>query len=170
MRYGFTPFFPSPGFDHGYDVSNYVDVDPVYGNLSDFGGRRSARSFSSGPALVILSVYLVYPAINTTILSFKDAKGEEFVGLDNFVEIFTESSTLTSMRNSIIWVIVVPFVAVGVGLAFAVLCRQTLQTDRKRSQVSDLHADGHLDGRRQHRVAVRLQLQATGLRCPDRHS
>ena len=42
-----TPFFPSPGFDHGYDVSNYVDVDPVYGNLSDFGGRRSARSFSS---------------------------------------------------------------------------------------------------------------------------
>ena len=66
-------------------------------------------------------MYLVYPAINTTILSFKDAKGEEFVGLDNFVEIFTESSTLTSMRNSIIWVIVVPFVAVGVGLAFAVL-------------------------------------------------
>jgi alpha-glucosidase len=31
-----TPCFPSPQVDFGYDVSNYEDIDPVYGSLSDF--------------------------------------------------------------------------------------------------------------------------------------
>jgi maltose alpha-D-glucosyltransferase/alpha-amylase len=30
------PFFPSPGKDDGYDISNYVDVNPAYGTLEDF--------------------------------------------------------------------------------------------------------------------------------------
>lgn len=30
------PFFPSPFRDGGYDISNYVDVDPTLGTLADF--------------------------------------------------------------------------------------------------------------------------------------
>jgi maltose alpha-D-glucosyltransferase / alpha-amylase len=30
------PFFPSPLRDDGYDISNYVDVNPAYGTLGDF--------------------------------------------------------------------------------------------------------------------------------------
>ena len=30
------PFFPSPLRDDGYDISNYADVNPSYGTLSDF--------------------------------------------------------------------------------------------------------------------------------------
>ena len=30
------PFFPSPLRDDGYDISNYVDVNPSYGTLNDF--------------------------------------------------------------------------------------------------------------------------------------
>ncbi|MEQ1403675.1 alpha-glucosidase family protein [Neorhizobium sp. Rsf11] len=33
-----SPFFPSPMKDFGYDVSNYTDVDPMFGALSDFDG------------------------------------------------------------------------------------------------------------------------------------
>jgi alpha-glucosidase len=31
-----SPFFPSPMADFGYDISNYVDVDPRFGALADF--------------------------------------------------------------------------------------------------------------------------------------
>ncbi|WP_231479763.1 alpha,alpha-phosphotrehalase [Streptobacillus canis] len=31
-----TPFFKSPQKDNGYDVSNYYEIDPIYGNMLDF--------------------------------------------------------------------------------------------------------------------------------------
>jgi alpha-glucosidase len=31
-----TPCFPSPQVDFGYDVSDYVNIDPMYGTLKDF--------------------------------------------------------------------------------------------------------------------------------------
>ena len=31
-----SPFYPSPMADFGYDVSNYTDVDPVFGDLATF--------------------------------------------------------------------------------------------------------------------------------------
>lgn len=31
-----SPFYPSPQRDHGYDVADYQNVDPVYGDLAEF--------------------------------------------------------------------------------------------------------------------------------------
>jgi len=75
----------------------------------------------AGPAMVLLGFYLVYPAVNTFILSFQDRSGEVFVGLDNYVRIFTERTYLVAIRNSVAWVVIVPAVAVAIGLAFATL-------------------------------------------------
>ena len=74
-----------------------------------------------GPALVTLTVFLVYPVINTVISSFKDANGSHFVGLDNYRFVFTDESMLRSIRNTAGWVILVPLFAVSVGLLFATL-------------------------------------------------
>ena len=74
-----------------------------------------------GPALVVLSVFLVYPTIVTFKLSFQDRNGENFVGIDNYIDVFTDPGTLEALRNSFLWVIIVPALAVGIGLAFAVL-------------------------------------------------
>jgi alpha-glucosidase len=44
-----TPFFPSPQVDFGYDVSDYEQIDPMYGTLADFdrlvaeGKKRGIR-------------------------------------------------------------------------------------------------------------------------------
>lgn len=32
----FSPFFKSPNYDYGYDISDYCDIDPSYGTLADF--------------------------------------------------------------------------------------------------------------------------------------
>ena len=31
-----TPFYISPQVDNGYDVANYIAIDPAYGTLDDF--------------------------------------------------------------------------------------------------------------------------------------
>jgi alpha-glucoside transport system permease protein len=74
-----------------------------------------------GPALVILGVFLVYPVINTLLISFKDADSESFVGLDNFKFVFTDDSMLRAIRNTLGWIIVVPLFAVSIGLVYATL-------------------------------------------------
>jgi alpha-glucosidase len=37
-----SPFFTSPMQDFGYDVSDYCDVDPMFGTLEDFDALIAA--------------------------------------------------------------------------------------------------------------------------------
>jgi alpha-glucoside transport system permease protein len=74
-----------------------------------------------GPALVVLSVFLLYPVINTVLISFRDANGQDLVGLDNYRFVFTDESMLRSLRNTALWIVLVPLVAVSIGLVFAML-------------------------------------------------
>ena len=47
-----SPFFTSPQKDAGYDVANYVDVDPLFGTLADFDSML-AKAHSLGLRVII---------------------------------------------------------------------------------------------------------------------
>jgi alpha-glucoside transport system permease protein len=85
-------------------------------------GANAVRPFLFvGPAMLLLTFFLIYPAVNTLFISLQNARSTEYVGLDNFETLFTESQYLTGIRNSILWVIIVPAAALVIGLGFATL-------------------------------------------------
>ena len=51
-----SPFFRSPMKDFGYDVSDYRDVDPIFGTLADFDALI-ARARELGLKVIIYQVY-----------------------------------------------------------------------------------------------------------------
>ncbi|MGI5492065.1 ABC transporter permease subunit [Microtetraspora malaysiensis] len=73
------------------------------------------------PALLLLAAWVIYPIIFSIFRSLFDAAGDRFVGLENYAAIFSDSSTLTTIRNNIIWVVVAPLIVTVLGLIFAVL-------------------------------------------------
>ena len=79
------------------------------------------------PALALLIVGLIYPAIRTLIMSFMDADSEDFVGIDNYVWAFTRPEILQVLGTTAIWVIVAPLASTFIGLVIAYL------TDRMKS-------------------------------------
>ena len=74
-----------------------------------------------GPALFFLTVYLIYPSIQTFIFSFMGRRSEEFVGLENFIYAFTSRAMLTSFRNNLMWIIFFTSGTVILGLLMAIL-------------------------------------------------
>ncbi|MBT8225713.1 MAG: sugar ABC transporter permease [Dactylosporangium sp.] len=82
--------------------------------------RWQAVAFLS-PAIIMLTIGLVIPAIRTTTLSFFDSGGSEWVGFKNYEWMFTEPEIRTVLTNSLLWVLLVPTLATGVGLLYAVL-------------------------------------------------
>jgi alpha-glucoside transport system permease protein len=86
------------------------------------GWRRYALAAGFlAPAALFLGVFVVYPTIRTVVRSLFDARGEDFVFLDNYKEIFTSDILLTAVKNNAIWVAVVPALVTAIGLVFAVL-------------------------------------------------
>jgi alpha-glucoside transport system permease protein len=73
------------------------------------------------PALLLLSVFLLYPALNTANLSLRDAGSRVYVGLANYLHIFSDRDMLIVLRNNLLWLLLFTLVTVVVGLLLAVL-------------------------------------------------
>lgn len=72
-----------------------------------------------GPALLLLLVGLIYPALRTIWMSFMDKRSENFVGFDNYIWAFTIPEIQVVLRNTALWVIFVPLLSTLIGLAIA---------------------------------------------------
>ena len=96
---------------------SFVLVPPVSGQLSLTGALFLA------PALIVLGIWIVYPAVYTIIRSFFGQTGYlgTWVGFDNYKRLFTTSTLTTAIKNNAIWVAVVPAFVTAMGLIFAVL-------------------------------------------------
>jgi alpha-glucoside transport system permease protein len=74
-----------------------------------------------GPALVLLTIYLIYPVFQTIWLSFHDKSGEAFVGGANYVWAVNDGQFRQSIFNNFLWLLVVPAACTFMGLIIAVL-------------------------------------------------
>ena len=105
-----------------------IAAEPPPGAAPPEAGGEGRSRYRTGalfllPAFILLGVWLVYPTIYTIVRSFFGQAGYlgTWVGIDNYRTLFTTSTLVTAIKNSAIWVAVVPAFVTAFGLLFAVL-------------------------------------------------
>ena len=74
-----------------------------------------------GPAMIILGWYLFLPTIRSLYLSFFGKLANEFVGIDNYLYVFTDRTMRTAFLNNLLWLVFGTGGAVIFGLIVALL-------------------------------------------------
>jgi multiple sugar transport system permease protein len=91
--------------------------------------RRDLVGFLfSGPALVILGVFVFYPTFYALVMSFTNASGfndPTFIGLQNYEKAFTNNDSLNALWHTVVYAVVYAPVVIAVALALAILLNQT---------------------------------------------
>jgi alpha-glucoside transport system permease protein len=78
------------------------------------------------PSLVLISVFLVYPSLDTVRRSFLDERSQSSVGIDNYEFIADNpqpfvANTHAALWNNLLWLLLFPALTVPAGLGMAVL-------------------------------------------------
>ncbi len=103
-----------------HDPGSPPDHEETRGTTGEHGKPATAGAFLL-PALIVLAVLMLYPIGYSVVRSLFDAGGSKFVGVENYVTMFTDPGTFQAIRNNVIWVVVAPTVVTALGLIFAVL-------------------------------------------------
>ncbi|MQM26246.1 carbohydrate ABC transporter permease [Glycomyces albidus] len=85
--------------------------------------RRPALGFIA-PGVLLVAVLLYLPLVWTTFLSLTEYNGlgdPEWIGLENYVEMFDDPGFVGSVLNTLLWVAGTLLVPVGIGLGVALL-------------------------------------------------
>lgn len=99
----------------------YLSLNWLVGRTNRKWNKRLLPYVFLGPVLLLLALFLVYPAIRTLYLSFFDASGSRFIGLGNYTSLFSSADFITVLTNNLLWILVVPASAVVIGLLVATL-------------------------------------------------
>lgn len=78
------------------------------------------------PALILFSIYVLYPIVSSFILSFYswDGLGDKiWVGFDNYIQLFDSETFWTALTNNIIWMVLF-MLAPPIGLGIALFLNQ----------------------------------------------
>src|SRR5579863_5382666 len=83
------------------------------------------------PALLVYCVFAVYPMLNVAELSFMKWNGltptKQFVGLDNYVQVFTEDPVFwQAVRNTVLWTVMSVVFPPAIGFALALALNQNI--------------------------------------------
>jgi alpha-glucoside transport system permease protein len=73
------------------------------------------------PAVLLMSVGLVIPAIRTVIYSFQSDDSSSFVGFSNYTWVFTNPDERQVLLNTVLWIIIAPLLATAFGLVLALM-------------------------------------------------
>jgi len=84
-------------------------------------GPRLLPFLFVGPAMAMLIWFLALPTLRTFVISLQNADSTRFVGIDNFISIFTNPAELEVFRNNLLWLVVGTSLVLGFGLLIAVL-------------------------------------------------
>ncbi|MBE2276845.1 MAG: sugar ABC transporter permease, partial [Rhodobacteraceae bacterium] len=112
-------------------ASNLVLDKVIYPARGPQAGRNINRANAVRPwlflfpAVAFLTIYLAYPVFATLWLSLLGKDGG-FVGVSNYTNMLAEPKFAESLKNNMLWLVVVPAAATGFGLLAAQL------TDRIR--------------------------------------
>ncbi len=85
-------------------------------------GKRLEPYLYILPAVVLVSVFLLYPMVFTLWQSFTDADGlsvPSFIGLANYKRLFGDPNFMLSLRNTLVWTVASVLLPVTLGFIFA---------------------------------------------------
>ena len=74
-----------------------------------------------GPAIAVVIYYLALPTVRTLFASLLNRDGTQFVGLANYITVFTQPFMLVTFRNNLLWIVFGASLTVIVGLLVATL-------------------------------------------------
>ena len=83
--------------------------------------RRLQPFLFVGPAMAVLAWFLAIPTVRTFWLSLFDRTSRNFVGIENYIKVFTDRNMLETLRNNLMCIVFGASVTVILGLAIAVL-------------------------------------------------
>jgi len=73
------------------------------------------------PAVAVIGVFLIYPALRTIQYSFADATSSKYVGFKNYTALLKQHDFQITLVNTLLWIAIAPALVVALGLGVAVL-------------------------------------------------